>query len=128
MKAGFIGLGKMGNGCCGNLISKGHEVAVYDLSPKAMSAFEGRAVLASGPETLFDRSEVVFLSLPGSADVEAMTDRFLALGVKGKAVIDLSTSYPSSSKIIQAKFKEAGGVFLDAPLTGTPTGAAEGFW
>jgi len=126
MKVGFIGLGKMGNGCCGNLVKKGYEVTVYDLIPEAAQKFSGKAVIASSPEELFRSADVTFLSLPGYPDVEAMTDRFLAVGVKGKAVIDLSTSYPSSSKAIHGKFKQAGGVFLDAPLTGTPVAAAEG--
>jgi 3-hydroxyisobutyrate dehydrogenase-like beta-hydroxyacid dehydrogenase len=99
---------------------------VYDLLSQVAEKFRGKAVIASSPEELFRVSEVTFLSLPGYPDVEAMTERFLALGVKGKAVIDLSTSYPPSSKAIQAKFKEAEGVFLDAPLTGSPVHAMEG--
>jgi len=126
MKIGFIGLGKMGGGCCGRLIAKGHELTVYDLLPDVSQKFSGKAVIAANPEEVFRASEATFLSLPGYPDVEAMTDRFLKLGVKGKAVIDLSTSYPSASKAIHARFKEAGGIFLDAPLTGTPAGAAEG--
>ena len=126
MKVGFIGLGKMGSGCCGNLIAKNHEVTVYDLLPQAAERYKGKAAIASSPEELFRATDVTFLSLPGYPEVEAMTERFLALGVKGKAVIDLSTSYPPSCKTIQAKFKAAGGVYLDAPLTGTPVTAAEG--
>ena len=126
MKIGFIGLGKMGSGCCGNLISKGYEVTVYDLAPQAAEKFRGKAAIAPNPEELFRASEITFLSLPGYPEVEAMTDRFLAVGVRDKAVIDISTSYPPSCRNIQAKFKAAGGVFLDAPLTGTPVMAAEG--
>ena len=126
MKTGFIGLGRMGSGCCNNLIAKGHEVFVYDIKKEAAQKFDGRAVLASTPEELFKSAEVTFLSLPGFPEVEAMTDRFLAIGVRGKAVIDLSTSYPPSCKTIHGKFKNAGGIFLDAPLTGTPQAAADG--
>jgi hypothetical protein len=78
-------------------------------------------VLASSVEEVFIKSDVTILSLPGYPEVEAVTDRFLAIGVKNKGVIDISTSYPASSKKIHVKFKAAGGSYLDAPLTGTPT-------
>ena len=126
MKIGFIGLGKMGSGCCNNLIAKGYELAVYDLLPQVSEKYRGKAIIASSADELFSTSEITFLSLPGYPEVEEITEKFLSLGVKGKAVIDLSTSYPSSSKAIQAKFSKAGGIFLDAPLTGTPLAAAEG--
>ena len=126
MKIGFIGLGRMGGGVCSNIIKKGFEATVYDASPDALKKFEGRAKLAAGPEEVFAASDVTILSLPGFPEVEAVTDKFLALGVKGKGVIDISTSYPTSSRKIHDKFIAAGGHYLDAPLTGTPVAAAEG--
>ncbi|HHV60221.1 MAG TPA: NAD(P)-dependent oxidoreductase [Clostridiaceae bacterium] len=126
MKIGFIGLGKMGSGVCSNLIKNGYDTTVYDISDEAMKRFDGKARLANSDVELFKMCDVTFLSLPGYPEVEEMTDKFLSVGVKGKAVIDLSTSTPMSSKAIHAKFKAAGGDYLDAPLTGTPVHAAEG--
>jgi 3-hydroxyisobutyrate dehydrogenase-like beta-hydroxyacid dehydrogenase len=70
--------------------------------------------------------DVVFLSLPGSAQVEETVERFLKCGVAGKTIIDLSTSYPLSSKKLYDRVKAAGGRFADASLTGTPVHAKEG--
>ena len=39
-KVGFIGLGNIGKGICGNLIKHGHELAVYDVYKPAMERFE----------------------------------------------------------------------------------------
>ena len=126
MKIGFIGLGRMGRGVCENFVRHGHDVAVYDVSAAAMEHFRGQAELSPDPAALFQRSEAVLLSLPSSVQVEDMCETFFACGVEGKTVIDLSTSYPLSTKKLHAAFKERGGVLLDAPLMGNPTMAAEG--
>ena len=119
-------LGRMGSGCCSNIIAKGYGVVVYDLAADAMQAFQGRAQLAQSPDEVFAGTDVTILSLPGYPEVETLTAGFLAQGVLGKGVIDISTSYPVSSQRIHERFKAAGGRYLDAPLTGTPAMAAEG--
>jgi 3-hydroxyisobutyrate dehydrogenase-like beta-hydroxyacid dehydrogenase len=116
----------MGSGCCNNLVRKGYDVTVFDISKEAMELFSGKATFAAGIEEVFTNCEVTFLSLPGYQDVEAVTDVFLALKTSGKTVIDLSTSTPVSSSKIYEKFKAAGNAFLDAPLTGIPKTAEEG--
>ncbi len=126
MRVGFIGLGRMGGGVCSNIIKNGYDVTVYDAYESALKNFEGRAKLAKNAEETFSETDVTLLSLPGYPEVEAITEKFLGLGVKGKGVIDLSTSYPTSSKMIHERFKKAGGYYLDAPLTGSPVHAAEG--
>lgn len=126
MKIGMIGLGRMGRGVCENFIRKGHDVSVYDVRSEAMEHFRGKAELSSGPKALFERSDAVLLSLPSSVQVEEMCEIFFSAGVKGKTVIDLSTSYPLSTKKLHAMFQERGGILLDAPLMGNPAMAAEG--
>ena len=126
MNVGFIGLGRMGSGCCSNIIAKGHRVVVYDLAAGAMQAFRGRAQLARNANEVFEETDVTILSLPGYPEVEAVTAGFLEKLVQGKGVIDISTSSPVSSRRIHERFKAAGGRYLDAPLTGTPAMAAEG--
>lgn len=126
MKVGFIGLGRMGGGACSNIIKKEYDTIVYDVYEGAMKQFEGKAKLAKNPEEVFMASDVTLLSLPGYPEVEEITQKFLDLGVKGKGVIDLSTSYPTSSKKIYDKFKANEGYYLDAPLTGSPAMASEG--
>ena len=123
---GFIGLGKMGGGICGNLIKNGYNVAVYDQNSAAMAGFKGKAELCDNPYDLFTHSECTFLSLPSSEQVEKLSAGFFEKGVKGKIVIDLSTSYPLSTRKLYGEFKERGGELLDAPVLGNPGEAAEG--
>ncbi|MDD5602881.1 MAG: NAD(P)-dependent oxidoreductase [Eubacteriales bacterium] len=125
-KIGFIGLGNMGRGMCENLAKKGYRVTAYDKSPAALAYFEGKAALASSSLEVFEKSDVTFLSLPNSDIVEAVVGEFLGSGVKGKTVVDTSTSFPESTKKLYTSFKASGGRYLDAPLLGGPADTAAG--
>lgn len=122
---GFVGLGKMGAGVCSNLIQAGYRVIVYDTDPTVMQRFEG---IAETAEQLTDvlKHEVIFLSLPSSIIVENVVAAFIQYGVKDKTIVDLSTSFPLSSRKLFEDVQQAGGDFADASLTGSPAHAAEG--
>lgn len=109
-----------------NIVESGFETTVYDMSEKAMAPFQGKARLAQNVEEVFESSDLTLMSLPSSIQVETVTDTFLSMGVKGKTVLDISTSFPLSSRAIYEKFKKAGGEFADASLTGTPAQSAAG--
>lgn len=126
MKIGFIGLGMMGSGVCMNIATKGYETTVFDMNEKALAPFRDKATIASSAEEAFLASDMTFLSLPGSIQVEELAERFLALDVAGKTIVDLSTSYPLSSRTLHEKFKARGCAFADASLTGTPGHAQSG--
>lgn len=125
-KVGFIGLGNIGRGICGNLIKHGCELAVYDVSRTAMEHFAEKAYLAQDSADVIRRSEAVFLSLPSTEIVEATVAVFLQEGVEGKLIIDTSTSYPLSTQKLYAQVKAAGGALLDAPLMSGPAEAEAG--
>lgn len=126
IKIGFIGLGKMGGGISNRLIETGYDLTVYDINSVNMEPFSSKAHLAESKQELLKRSDFIFMSLPGSVEVEQWIEEFIAEGVEDKVIIDLSTSYPLSSQALHAKVKQAGGQFADASLTGTPVHAADG--
>ena len=97
-KIGFVGVGNMGKGICHNLIKAGNDVSIFDVSQENMQRFEGEAYLCSSAKEAFERSEVTFMSLPNSNVIEATMDQFFEAGVNGKVVVDISTSYPSSTR------------------------------
>lgn len=125
-KIGFIGLGNMGKGMCKNLIEAGHQVTVFDASQEAMQRFAGKAVMADDVLAVLKNSEIIFLSLPNSNVVENIMEQFFAEGIRGKTIIDTSTSYPMSTKELAVRIKEAGGTMLDAPLMAGPDEAEAG--
>ena len=135
MKVGFIGLGTMGAYMAANLSrhleSSNHGLVVHDVRRAAAEPFLAKgAAWADSPRALAEACDVVFLSLPGPKEVEAVTTDAVTglLGglKKGAAVFDLSTNAPSMVRKLAALFDEKGCHFLDAPVSGGPTGARSG--
>ena len=130
MKIGFIGLGMMGAGMAANQQKAGHDLVVHDLSRQAASQHLQRgASWVDSPRAVAQAADVVFTSLPTPADVEkvGLGEGGLAEGFKpGSAWFDLSTNAVSVVRDLHAKFAEKGVAFLDAPVSGGPTGANSG--
>ena len=79
MKIGFIGLGNMGGPMALNVLKAGHTMVVSDLKRElAKPHLDVGATWADTPETVARESEIVFTSLPGPREVEAV-----ALGTDG---------------------------------------------
>lgn len=125
-KLGFVGVGRMGAGICKNLIKKGNRLTVYDSNQEAMKRFDGKAILAKNSFEVYKNSDVIFLSLPNSKVVEKIVGEYIEAGVENKTVIDLSTSYPLSTRDLYKRFKEQDGNYIDAPLNAGPDEAEAG--
>jgi 3-hydroxyisobutyrate dehydrogenase len=108
-----------------NLARAGHDLTVHDVRKEAGAQLRA-ATWADTPRAVADASEVVFTSLPGPAEVEAV-----ALGPNGllegmdagKVYVDHSTNDPSLVRRIHQAFAERGAHVLDAPVSGGPRGA-----
>ena len=128
MRIGFIGTGNMGKPMASNLIRAGHQLTVHDLRREAaIDLLESGATWADSPEDAAQGNEFVFTSLPGPADVEAVTlgERGVLAGMAaGTVYADLSTNSPTVIRRIHQRFQERGFVVLDAPVSGGVYGAA----
>ncbi|HTS94173.1 MAG TPA: NAD(P)-dependent oxidoreductase [Stellaceae bacterium] len=130
MQVGFIGLGTMGAGMAANLRKAGHGLVVHEARRASAEPFlaEG-AQWAESPRKVAEAVEVVFTSLPGPPEVEAVAlgaDGLLHGLRKGGAFFDLSTNSPTVVRRISAAFAERGLHMLDAPVSGGPRGARSG--
>jgi 3-hydroxyisobutyrate dehydrogenase-like beta-hydroxyacid dehydrogenase len=130
MQLGFIGLGTMGASLAANLQKAGHHLTVYDVRRGAAEAHvKAGAAWANSPRDVAAASEIVFTSLPGPSEVEAVSlgaDGLLA-GIKpGSAYFDLSTNARATVRKIHAAFTDKGAHMLDAPVSGGPRGAKTG--
>ncbi len=127
MKIGFIGLGTMGRSMAFNLIKAGYELVVYDLRREAARPHcQAGAVWADTPQAVAGAAEVIFTSLPGPPEVEAVAlgGQGLVAGLTpGKVYFDLTTNAPSLVRRIHGVFLERGSHMLDAPVSGGPRGA-----
>jgi 3-hydroxyisobutyrate dehydrogenase-like beta-hydroxyacid dehydrogenase len=131
MKVGFIGLGTMGASMASNLQKKGgHELVVNDVRREAAAPhLAAGAVWADTPCQVAEAAHVVFTSLPGPVEVEAVAigPNGLIQGMRpGGALFDLSTNSPTLVRRLEALFKDKGFHVLDAPVSGGPKGAKSG--
>jgi 3-hydroxyisobutyrate dehydrogenase-like beta-hydroxyacid dehydrogenase len=127
MKIGFIGLGTMGRHMASNLMAAGHELVVHDVRREATAPHrEAGARWAETPRGVAEATDVVFTSLPGPAEVEAVAlgEQGLLAGLAaGKVYFDLTTNAPALVRRIHAVFVARGIHMLDAPVSGGPRGA-----
>jgi 3-hydroxyisobutyrate dehydrogenase len=130
MKIGFIGLGTMGASMAANLQKAGYELVVNDINRASADPHIAKgATWADTPKAVALASEVVFTSLPGPPEVEAVAlgaDGLLSGMRKGAATFDLSTNSPTLVRKIHAAFAARGAHMLDAPVSGGPAGARSG--
>jgi 3-hydroxyisobutyrate dehydrogenase len=130
MQVGFIGLGTMGAHMARNLQKAGTKLVVHDARRAAVEPHLAVGALwADTPREVAEAVDVVFTSLPGPPEVEAVAlgPDGLASGLrKGAAFFDLSTNSPTVVRRIHAAFAERGLHVLDAPVSGGPKGAESG--
>ena len=130
-KIGMIGIGLMGHGIASNILRHGYTLSVLE-HPGNQPLDELKKAGARphrSAATLAADSEVVILCVTGSPQVEAVIlaeDGLLKAIRPGMVVIDCSTALPSSTERVARAVQEAGGRFLDAPMTRTPKEATEG--
>lgn len=130
MKVGFIGLGTMGASMASNLQKAQVKLVVHDIRKEsAKQHIADGAEWADTPKALAEQCEVIFTSLPGPVEVEAVAlgkDGLLAGMKKGSAYFDLSTNSPTVIRRIEKEFAKKGVFLLDAPVSGGPHGAKSG--
>jgi 3-hydroxyisobutyrate dehydrogenase len=119
---GFIGLGNMGQHMCLALIQKNYNVTVHDINREAaLPALELGATWADTPKELAQKSDIIFTSLPGPTEVEAVAtgEDGIFDGITSDSVwADLSTSSPELMRRLQETFSSKGASILDAPVSG----------
>lgn len=131
MNIGMIGIGLMGHGIASSLVKHGHALTVLDHpGNQPLDALRAAgAVAVSSAREVAQGAQVVILVVTGSPQVEAVLTGPAGVleGLQpGAVVIDCSTSLPGSTRRMAQAVQEAGGRFLDAPMTRTPKEAAEG--
>ena len=129
---GFIGAsGLMGHGMARHLLAKGHPLAltVHRNRERVADLLAAGATQAATPAALAAASEIVFLCVTGSPQVEAAVecaDVLLAGARRGLVIVDCSTSEPESTARLRERCAAAGVAFVDAPLSRTPVEAEAG--
>ena len=124
---GFIGLGQMGRPMVRRLLEAGHTVHVHSRSRGPVEGMVAAGALDAGSVAeVARRAEVVMTALPTPTDVDAVHADLLGASRLGQLVMEHSTVRPSQARRWATAFAERGAQYLDAPVSGGPTGAAAG--
>jgi 3-hydroxyisobutyrate dehydrogenase len=107
-----------------NAQTAGHPMLVHDLRREAGAALLDKgAQWAAGPRDIGAQADIVFTSLPGPREVEAVAAELIDSMRPGTTWFDLSTNSPTVIRRLHAEFAAKKIHLLDAPVSGGPTGA-----
>ena len=125
---GFIGLGEMGKQMAAN-VAANYSTWVFDLREEAVTALAAKgANPARGVAEIAARCDVILLCLPDENEVDEVI--FGSGGLQahlrdGHLMVDCGTTHPERTRTIAATLAELGVSFVDAPVSGMPTRAAD---
>lgn len=117
----------MGGGMASQLVKNGFNLTCFDPSPQnsgKMAALGATTTTSVG--ALAKICDVILLSLPKAAVVEAVMAEMLPDIQAGTVILDTSTSEPATSQAMSAKGAEHGFAFVDGPVSGGPAAANAG--
>jgi 3-hydroxyisobutyrate dehydrogenase-like beta-hydroxyacid dehydrogenase len=121
---GFIGLGDMGGPMATHLVEDGTDVTAFDLVDERVEALaDAGARPAASAANAVEGADVVFLSLPGPEEVEAVVDDIEGALEPGTALVDTTTSTPETTEVLADRLGERGVDVLSAPVSGGKHGA-----
>jgi len=130
-RIGYIGVGLMGHGAAKNILSHGYPLTIAGHRNRAPvdDLIARGAREAKTPADVARASDIVFLCLPSSVEVETTIygeHGVLAGAAAGLIVIDSTTADPRATQRIGADLAQRGIRMADAPLGRTPKEAEEG--
>jgi len=129
-KLAWIGTGYMGLPMARNLLKAGHEVNVYNRTPaKAEPLADDGGKIVSSPKKAAEEAEAVFIMLTKGAAVEAVLEgeEGLLAGLAPNAVVvNMSTIAPGEAREFAQRIQSAGGIYVDAPVSGSVAPAVNG--
>lgn len=120
MKLGYIGLGKMGKGMVTLLTEKGHELVTYDPNEESSMTSSIEELVSK-----LDDEKLVWIMAPHNA-VDDILEELTPLLNEGDTIIDGGNSYYKNSVRRGKELKEKGINFMDAGVSGGPSGARNG--
>ncbi|MGB7242502.1 MAG: NAD(P)-dependent oxidoreductase [Sulfitobacter sp.] len=127
MQIGLIGCGNMGGGIASQLVAKGCQLTCYDPDPETLNKMQALgAQVTATPNALAQIADIIILSLPKAAVVEAVMRGILPDIRPGTIVLDTSTSEPGTSQAMDTRAKAQGFSFVDGPVSGGPAAANAG--
>lgn len=136
MTIGYIGLGKMGKNMVLRLLEKGHKVIVWNrTSERTNEVVEAGAERALTIEELVDavrqktdgaQPATFWIMLPAGDATELMVNQLALILKKGEIIIDGANGFYKDSVRRSKELHKKGIHYIDAAISGGPSGARNG--
>jgi 3-hydroxyisobutyrate dehydrogenase len=130
MTVGICGMGRMGSAIARRLLSLGEEVVVWNRdTARTKPLAEAGARVAATPAALARECDSVITMLFDGPAVEAVylgPGGLLEADLKGKLLIEMSTTGPVAAQSVGKAAVAAGASFVECPVGGSVKPAAEG--
>ena len=127
---GFIGLGFMGKPMARNLQAAGAKMIVHNRSPGPVAELVAEGMMgAATPAEVAVQADTVILMLTDTVAVELVITgpNGILAGLKPDTlVIDMGTTLMTTTRALAAQVMDAGGAYVDAPVSGGTMGAEAG--
>jgi 3-hydroxyisobutyrate dehydrogenase len=118
-KIGFIGLGSMGGDQARELAKLAIPLVVFDVNPKAMSVFEGKATLARDMAEVSNDADVIGICVQDDKQVNECVEQALPAMKAGSVLMVHSTVKPATMVAIAERAAATGVHVLDASVSRT---------
>lgn len=126
MRVGIIGLGIMGGAYARNLLAKGAAVIGVDpAEPARAAAAAAGAEVHAAPGDWVAGCDLIILSLLSPQALMSVCDALAPRLALGQPVLETGTFALADKQAAEAVIKDAGGVLIDAPVSGTGAQAAK---
>ena len=127
---GLIGLGAMGKGVAGNLLSKGFQVVGKDIHPESMQWLQEKGgVAVDSLQQMAARCDVVISYVVNDVQTEMVLfgkEGIVPFLKPGSTVITCSTMPPAYTRALSDRLAAKHIHYIDAPVSGGRVGAEKG--
>jgi 3-hydroxyisobutyrate dehydrogenase len=125
MSVGFIGTGKMGFPMATNLLRAGVALLVWNRTPDKCEPLVAQgAQRASSAAELMGATSIILVMLANEQAIDAVLERgspsFNEM-LGGKTLVNLGTTSADYSRQLELDVIRAGGLYVEAPVSGNPT-------
>ena len=130
MDLAVVGLGSMGMGMAKSALARGAAVCGYDIRAETRAAFQtAGGKVADRPSLAAKAADVVFVVVVNAHQTEEAlfgADGILDKLKQGAVIVSCATLAPKDARDFAKRVEEKGFHYLDAPISGGATKAAEG--
>ena len=123
---GFLGLGAMGSGIAGRLVGAGHDVAVWNRSPKATEPLVAAGAVRADTAREALARPVSFSMLANNEAADATLSAENLEGESGRVHVNMATISGGLASRLAERAAAAGVTYVAAPVLGRPPVAAAG--